>query len=131
MLILAHPQMVNRTCDECRKWIYDDTPAELSSTVKTWHGQPMKRERGAPCPCHRCPKAKSPEAGEKIDAAVVKAFAVLEKYYQVKATSGLVLSESERSDSIVQRNLGICEELVRMSEQVQLAKMMAVRRVTS
>jgi len=61
-LILAHPEIAGRPCEECKQWLYQDTAERLSGRkLVTGDGRPMPRPpAGRPgvltTPCRQCPK---------------------------------------------------------------------------
>ena len=72
------------------------------------HGQPVERPAGTSPPCHQCPK-QSPQEAHKYELSL-KNIRTLAMYFQQRATSGVCLSEAERSDAIVRQNIGIIEQ---------------------
>ncbi len=54
-LLLWHPEVTGRSCDDCAKYVYDDTPTEMGPKVMR-RGLPVLRPPGSPLPCYHCPK---------------------------------------------------------------------------
>lgn len=50
-LLLAHPLVAARSCEDCARWVYlDDGRQQLRL------GLPVLRPKGTPTPCWKCPK---------------------------------------------------------------------------
>ena len=110
-LLLAHPQILKRSCADCQSWLYDNNHRRVLRL-----GEPVARPRGAPTPCWSCPK-KSPEHARPIERAFPKIIRTINLYFQVRGTGGQCLSTEERSDRIIRRNLGIVDALVTRAER--------------
>jgi hypothetical protein len=73
-LILSHPEMIQRTCEECQKYVYQDTIEEMSSEklIDKRTSLPLLRPPGGRLPCQRCPRvahvaAKDKHPGNAVD----------------------------------------------------------------
>lgn len=54
-LLLFHPEWA-RSCDDCEKWLFDDSgPSATGQRMKRF-GLPVLRPKGTVTPCIRCPK---------------------------------------------------------------------------
>ncbi len=83
-LLLAHPRIVQQTCDLCRQWVFDSQYRRLMR-----HGQPVARPAGAPTPCITCVK-KNPTDGERFDHSVPYFMRLVRRYHEVVGTGGAV-----------------------------------------
>jgi hypothetical protein len=103
-LLLAHPELPS--CAACQEWLYNP---------ETWRpyeagGRPVRRPRGTPTPCCKCPKSRdrvhpAPEA--ELSAKNLRS---LELYQRIRA------GQPMPADPIIRKNCG----LIRMvEEQVQ------------
>lgn len=112
--MLAHPQLLNRPCGECKAWLYDDGE-RLSDKKATRRGQPCRRPGGVPTPCSRCPKIPKGAAPRPENAVELseKNFAAIRHYFQSRAVGA---SEEERRDAIVRKNWSLIDRLVRIHE---------------
>jgi hypothetical protein len=115
MLIVEHPSLAQRSCDDCRKYVYE----RENSEPKQWPpgtGQPMLRPANSPTPCETCPKCfgwdvKSPEMG-KLSELSEKNQRALAVFHQVQATHGRCLTQREATDPVLSRNLGIIQDVL-------------------
>lgn len=93
-----HPSLAERSCDDCKKWVFEDDSAIPAKRLD----QPIER-RGSP-PCHTCPKCaseddKTPEVGKRCELSY-RNWVTLRRYYeQCAAPSGV--------DAIARKNFGI------------------------
>lgn len=113
--MLAHPELALFTCEDCREWLIDlktGTPIQRG-------GEPQRRRPGAPTPCRTCPR-ESPERAAAI-ALGRREFATIHFYLQVRATAGACLTERERMDPLLLRNLAIVDGVFRRHESSQAA----------
>ncbi len=51
-----HPEIAGRSCEDCVRFVYDDTAKVGGKLLRDRRGEPKKRPQGAPTPCLRCPK---------------------------------------------------------------------------
>lgn len=96
-LILLHPTVADRDCDDCRRFVYDEETGRRALRC----GRPIARPEGTLPPCgygpDRCPKGH-PAAGRALNAANRKAY---RHYQQCRATGRFP------DDPIVMRNAGV------------------------
>lgn len=120
-LLLFHPGPASIRCDDCKRYIYD-----LETGERKTHPGPGGRELpdlrypGMPLPCENCPK-QSP-AKEKEYRLSDRNWKTLELYEQVRASAGACLSEAERRDPILRRNLAIIDRIMRQYERRRSAE---------
>jgi hypothetical protein len=103
-----------RPCEECQKWWYEDD----SDRIHERGGKPMLRPSSSATPCQTCPK-KSPQEAHRYELNDRSRLA-LEVYRQVKASHGACLSDRERRDPILLRNLAIIDRLITRSERREI-----------
>ncbi len=117
-LLLFHPQLLKRTCQQCQTWLFDDQHRLVQRA-----GRPVRRPPGSPTPCWNCPK-KSPAEARGFERDMGKISRTLELYCQVRATAGRCLSDREASDPLLARNLAIVDAIVRRGQRVELAQLL-------
>lgn len=111
--MLFHPAVARINCSDCLKVVYDFDTGE---PVRICNGTlPMLRV--LPPPCEKCPK-KSPER-EREFVLSDRNLKTIRLYYEVRATGGACLTERERSDRLLTRNLQLIDRLVREHERKQ------------
>lgn len=120
-ILLRHPEVANRACSDCQKWMYDDKGA-----IEYRGKKPIKRV--IPPNCGACPK-QSPQQAHLHELSDRNKQAV-EFYFTTRAMSGANLTDEQRQDPIVQRNLAIIDQVIRPYEAeraalVAIAPMMA------
>ena len=114
-MALAHPQLTGFTCEDCRAWLID---LKTGKRIERG-GEPQRRRPGAPTPCRTCPR-ESPERGKAL-ALGRREMATIHFYLQVRATAGVCLTERERADPLLLRNLAIVDGVFRQYERGQSA----------
>jgi hypothetical protein len=96
-LILLHPEVAFRSCDDCRKHIYN----EQTGKREEHRGLPIVRPPGTFPPCqygpNRCPK-EHPDAGYELTPDNLQ---VYQHYLECKATGRFP------DDPLVARNAGV------------------------
>ncbi len=126
-VLLNHPQVAFRSCDDCKRWLFD----EETGKIKKRKGVEIPRPEGVGTPCERCPK-KSPELAHlyELSAANLK---TLEIYWQCRATNGASL---KHSDDLLNHNLSLIHQVieshkdsVRTRELVQLFSVSMTKRM--
>ncbi|HEX4147701.1 MAG TPA: hypothetical protein VHY20_01885 [Pirellulales bacterium] len=115
-LLVLHPQLSQRTCDACRRWVFDDRHQRL-----TRRGQPVPRPAEVPTPCETCPK-QNPVDGAYFDRHVSDFAWLIRRRYEAIGTGGACFSPAERADRVLHRNLGIVEAVLRQCEVEQIAR---------
>ncbi len=116
-LILAHPEVAGRSCEDCKRFIYRDTPDSMGEVVRDPNGNPRLRPLNVSTPCHRCPKipkgmAPIPASAVELSEKNWRAFA---HYRRCKAVGRFPV------DEIVEYNAAIIlgvEESVQRSEVI-------------
>ena len=119
-LLLTHPEVAYRSCEDCKRWIYDDKTGERRN-LRT--GEPMERPRGVPTPCLRCPKCTgvrrpNPTDGSKATLSE-KNMKTLALYYEHQAAPMLI------SDPIVRRNFGLIHRILAAYDRTQARLLIA------
>ena len=105
MLILNHPEVAHRSCQDCQEWLYNEKTGAIDSTAD---GKPLRRPAkgfvSVP-PCRQkengCPKG-TPEHPKSLTRQNQKAYA---HYLQCKATGQFP------DDSIVKYHAGLIREV--------------------
>lgn len=115
-MLLFHPEW-SRTCGDCVQWLYGDDGKPVMRC-----DEPQKRPRGAPTPCHKCPKI--PEGVAKVRENAVE---LSEK----NARAYLHFLECRAvgrfpNDPIVRRNARILRALMDEAEQKPLHRLLAM-----
>ena len=119
-LWLFHPALAAIACEDCQKWMYDFETGER----ETYRAGPSREEklktwpRGTGPQCATCPK-ESP-AKEREHMLSAKNWRTLMIYQEVRATGGHCLTDAERTDRILRRNLATIDGLVRIREHQRL-----------
>ena len=125
--MLLHPEVAGRTCDDCRRYVYDDTPAGMGqrSLRRDDKGRmtlPIHRPLTAVTPCHQCPKTST---GRREDAVEIdrRTVQVYRHYRECRAVGWQV---SEANDPIVRRNAAIVREIEDAADQGREATLNAL-----
>lgn len=125
-IALSHPEIAGRSCEDCKKWLYEDYGEKLSYKKLT-RGRdktPQPRPANAPTPCRLCPKipaGASPIPENAIEVSN-KSWRCLAWYYQARAAG---MTKAEREDLLCRRNMGIIDPIVRQHE-IEVGTMKAV-----
>jgi hypothetical protein len=114
-LLVLHPQILDRTCADCRRLIFDERHKKL-----TRRGKPVERPAGVPTPCDTCPKQNAID-GAYFDRHQHDFAWLVRRRYEAIATGGACFTPAERSDALLHRNLGIVEAVLRQCEAERLA----------
>lgn len=101
-LLLFHPEHHALSCGECKRWIYDIKTAKPVLRG----GAKQARKPSQPTPCGQCPK-RGPEH-EKEMILSRKNARTLEIYLAARVGG---LTELEREDRLLRRNLAIVEQI--------------------
>jgi hypothetical protein len=127
-LLLFAPQLLKFSCSECQQYQYDMETGEQKTRCNGL--LPILRPKQVPPPCKDCPKVGPEHEADHLLTA--KNLKTLLLYREVQATCGACLSERERQDPLLLRNLSIVGGLVReyeakqQSDRMQLAMMKAL-----
>jgi hypothetical protein len=109
-LRLFHPAVLQRSCESCQQWMYDDQHRLVRRL-----GEPVPRPADCPTPCWKCPKhSPTYAAGAERDAARIRA--TLQLSLNVRATGGRCLNAAQAADSLLVRHLTIVDAIVRRWE---------------
>jgi len=114
LLILQHPELACRSCDDCRRWQYNHETGEVTDDKR--RGGKMKRQGPTPCeldPKDGCAKGHWRSPGQ-LSQRNQQAY---QHYLECKAVSIFP------DDAIVRRNAGIirqAEDLVERHRQMEL-----------
>ena len=114
---MLHPQILNRSCANCKTWLYGDDHQLILR-----FGLPVARPPGSPTPCWKCVK-KSPQDARGLERDLPEIVAALELYSRVRATAGGCLSSAQQRDPLLARHMAIIDALVRQAERNQLVRM--------
>lgn len=105
--------MIERTCEKCEKYQYEDTIGKMGPLVMLESGQPMKRPAGCQTPCYMCPKVPK-SATEKTRASAIepteKSLTAIRHYQQCAAVRDFP------KDEIVYRNAGILSDATKQAD---------------
>jgi hypothetical protein len=115
-LLLAHPRIVEQSCNLCRAWVFDSRHCRLLR-----HGQPVARPAAAPTPCITCPK-KNPTDGERFDRSVPYLVRLLRRYHEIVGTGGVCLTAVERANPMLHRDLGLLHRVLRRVDAAETAR---------
>lgn len=71
-MLILHPEVADRSCADCQRFLYDDTPDRMgprslrrdSTGKKTL---PMYRPLNAGTPCHQCPKTPTKQRADAVE----------------------------------------------------------------
>ena len=107
-LLLAHPELAYRPCDDCQRWMFDDSGQvkkrrELDPATGKAELVPFARPPGTKTPCWNCPKCEGPEktpAEGKQAELSERNWKAWRFYWEQKAGGG-------RLDGIARKNCGI------------------------
>ena len=111
--LLRHPEVATRSCGDCKTWQYN-----AQGQIEIHRGKKLRRI--GKTPCHRCPK-KSPDQAHEYELSPANQKAV-DFYYTTRGMNWTNLTESMRSDPIVQRNMHIIDRLIRPMESESSAE---------
>ena len=110
-LILAHPEVGYRRCEDCKKWSYNAQTGEVNEQWQTIGGERTRVPvplRGR-TPCLTCPKCKdmpvrNPETGARSELSE-RNWRALRFYFENKSAGGMI-------DAIARKNCGIIQCLM-------------------
>lgn len=55
-LLLLHPEVAKRSCEDCQRWVYDDRPGCFAAEPMTIRGHKIVRPPIGKLACSYCPK---------------------------------------------------------------------------
>lgn len=115
-LLLLHPAVANRSCDDCRKYLYHDKPGQFGDAV-TRGGRPVRRPLNTLPPCAYCPK--QPPTVPERDRTPLTAEDLSEKNWQAYQHYGECKAVGEfPDDDIVRRNAAIVARAEKAADQI-------------
>ena len=130
MLLMLHPKVAARSCDDCQKWMY----LESGDQMKRF-GEPVPRPKHCPTPCARCPKIL-PGAPPNPSSAVEltdSTLLTLQHYRECQAVgrfpddpivrrNAVIIRdiESEVEDAIAERRMQLIAQTVRDVVRLEL-----------
>lgn len=127
MLEILHPLVARRSCDDCRRWIYNDGPdGDRGLCRREPGGPPEPRGPAIPVPCETsetaCPKGhwRKPRS---LTAANLEAY----RYHESMRAAGRPLP----ADPIVLRNAGLIEAAKARIAEVRRMELMTTIRATA
>lgn len=120
-LWLSHPKLTTRSCDDCIRWMYDETTGER---IKQ-RGDFVPRGK-SPTPCHNCPKCPAgeeptPNTGRKSELSA-KNRRALDHFIGTRHGG---LTETEKADPTVRKNRRILEAVFQRHERASLSPVKA------
>lgn len=115
-VLLFHPEW-SRSCADCLSWLYADD----GHVVKRC-GEPVSRPKGAPTPCHKCPKIPFGAVPVRANAVELteQNYRAYLHYLECRAVGKFP------DDPIVRRNARILRALQDEFEQRPLWKLIAL-----
>lgn len=109
-LYFAFPEMCDRSCANCERWQYADTPGEMGPLIRLDDGRPMPRPEGIPTPCHQCPKVPDSAPAKTREHAIEpteRSWTALAHYRRCKVVGRFP------EDEIVERNAALLAQVER------------------
>jgi hypothetical protein len=114
-VLLMHPEVASRPCEDCRRWIY-----KHDGTLMLKAGQPIPRPKGTPTPCQTCPKipkdAPIKDRSQAIDLSE-KNRSAWWHYQQCKAVGQFP------DDALVRRNAALIARVLKSIDDVRLDRL--------
>lgn len=114
-MLLMHPEVAARSCDDCRRYVYKPDGEILRRPARV--GLPVLRPAGSPTPCHTCPKipadspVRDPSQAVELNAKNRQAY----WHYQQCAAVGHF-----PDDPIVKRNAAIIAGVLKRLDALRL-----------
>lgn len=121
-LLWYHPGPASVDCEDCKRYVYD-LERGVRRTYKSGAKRterPQLRPKGTPLQCAQCPK-ESPERARVLVLSPRNRL-TLRLYEEVRATSGVCLTDAMKRDRVLMRNLADLSELDRARERRLLAE---------
>lgn len=119
-LILFHPEVANRSCSDCRKWIYREDGERLTRGPERI---PVPRAPGAPTPCASCPKIPMDSPAKDAAHAISPSDRSLQAYRHYLECEAV---GHFPDDPIVCRNAGIIRAIRQQWERWPALQLLAV-----
>jgi len=116
-VLLFHPEW-SRSCNDCVAWLYGD-----DGRVTKRCGEPVRRPRGTPTPCHKCPKIPDGEPPVRANAVELteQNYRAYLHYLECRA-----VGKFPTKDPIVRRNARILRAIHDEYEQRPLWKLFSL-----
>ena len=115
-----HPEFAGRTCESCVTWSYDEDGQITRKPSRV--GLPVRRPKGTPTPCHKCPKIP-PNAPEKTREHAIemseRTMATYRHYLECRAVGRFP------RDRIVERNAAIIRAVHDEFDRMPLLRLVA------
>jgi hypothetical protein len=118
-VILLHPQAAARSCEDCRKYLYNDRPGDFAEKPLVRAGKPVPRPANASPPCCWCDK-QPPDVPE-TERTPATACELSEQNWQAyQFHRGCEAVGRFPNDPIVRRNGAVIREAVKAAETMAL-----------
>jgi hypothetical protein len=114
LLILQHPRIAHRSCEDCQRWLYDDGP-DGTQQLSLRGGRPQRRPKASATPCRTeqgCP-AGTPEAQNRLSDKNTHAFA---HYLECRAVGQFP------DDPIVRQNAAIIRQAEEEAKEFRMVR---------
>jgi hypothetical protein len=139
-LLALHPEFAGRSCDDCKRWVYEDSGAvkrvkrhELRAGRVELVLAPMARQPNQPTPCHDCPKIPEgrPKAPEGAEEWAPRHWRTWQHYLECAAVNWRVPEATDptvrRNARVISRTLELCREVTESRRHRQLLRAVALR----
>lgn len=125
-MILANPEVAYRSCEDCRKWMYNHETGDLVMR----NGEPVLRVKGVKLPCEMsvgqpfdvrqraCAKV-APDAGLELSEKNLQAY---QHYRECKAVGEFP------DDPIVRQNAATISEIIENHKELRQLKFLGLMR---
>lgn len=100
VLELLHPQIARRSCDDCRRWIYNDGPNGNLEVMRREPGGPPEPRGVIPTPCEAGGGSSCPKGHWRNQRSLTPQNAAAYRYHEMLRAAGRPLP----ADPIVLRN---------------------------
>lgn len=124
-MILFHPGPAMIDCRDCQQHVYDLKTGQRKTfrAGASREEKPCVRPKGTPPPCSECPK-ESPEKAKEHELSQ-RNLQTLRLYREARATVGACLTQRERGDLLLLRNLAVVDALHREYDRSELGREMS------
>lgn len=116
-----HPEIARRSCDDCIRFMYDDTPQRMGE-IRLRGGEPIPRLKSQKPSCGWCPKI--PRGVEPRPSNAVELSEKNHQAYLFHVECRAVRSWPD--DPIVRRNAAIIERVEAMARDEQQSDLIAL-----